>query len=333
MSIIDKLSEHLPHHGHMPPLDGATAWLNSPPLTPEGLRGKVVAVDFWTFTCINWLRTLPYVRAWAEEYERDGLVVIGVHTPEFAGIETDLANVQRAAEAMRVRYPIAVDSNYGVWQAFANNYWPALYIVDAQGVIRHHHFGEGDYDRSERVIQQLLADAGATITTTRRAKPDPQGIEIEADWDDLGSPESYLGYQRAEGFASPEGVGYDERRRYSIPSELRLNSWALAGEWTIAGQPALSHDAGGRIAYRFHARDAHLILAPADDGTPVRFRVRLDGAAPGEAHGLDVDADGNGAIVDARLHQLIRQPGPIVDRTLEIELLDAGASAFCFTFG
>jgi thiol-disulfide isomerase/thioredoxin len=333
MSILDRLGEHLPHHGRMPSLDGATAWLNSPPLQTESLRGKVVAVDFWTYTCINWLRTLPYVRAWAREYADDGLVVIGVHTPEFAAIETNIDDVRRATTAMHVSYPVALDSDYKVWNAFSNNYWPALYIVDAQGVIRHHHFGEGDYDRSERVIQHLLADAGAPDATQRQATPEPVGIEIEADWNDLGSPESYLGYERGERFASPEGVGADQRRTYTLPDSLATNQWALAGDWTIGGQPVLCHDAGGRIAYRFRARDLHLILAPAPDGSPVRFRVRLDGTNPGDAHGLDVDAEGNGTIVEPRLHQLIRQHGSVRDRDFEIELLDPGASAFCFTFG
>jgi thiol-disulfide isomerase/thioredoxin len=333
MSILDRLGDHLPHHGHMPPLDGATEWLNSPPLTTESLRGKVVAVNFWTYTCINWLRTLPYVRAWAQEYEGDGLVVIGVHTPEFAAIETQRDNVRRAAAAMHVEYPIAMDNDYEVWNAFSNNYWPALYIVDAQGVIRHHHFGEGDYDRTEGVIQHLLLDAGASAAAQRRATPKAEGIEIAADWDDLGSPESYLGYERGERFASPEGMAFDQRGSYTIPEQLRVNQWALAGDWTIGGQPAVCHEPGGRVAYRFRARDLHLILAPTPDGAPVRFRVRLDGGVPGDAHGLDVDAEGNGTIVEPRLHQLIRQHGPIRERAFEIELLDAGASAFCFTFG
>jgi thiol-disulfide isomerase/thioredoxin len=333
MSILDNLTSHLPHHGQMPPLDGANAWLNSAPLTTDALRGRVVLVDFWTFTCINWLRTLPYIRAWAREYEDDGLVVIGVHTPEFAGIETDVDNVRRAAASLHVDYPIAIDNDYGVWAAFTNNFWPALYAVDARGVIRYHHFGEGNYERSERVIQDLLVDAGASEARHRRAAPHAEGIEIEADWPELRSPESYLGYERGERFTSPEGVAYDERRRYTLPQHLRVNDWALAGDWTIGRQPAVCHDAGGRIAYRFHARDVHLILAPPSDRTPVRFRVRVDGRPPGDAHGLDVDADGNGTIAEPRLYQLVRQTGRITDRDFEIEFLDAGASAFCFTFG
>ena len=239
----------------MPSLDGATAWLNSPPLTTEQLRGRVVVVDFWTYTCINWLRTLPYVRAWAQAYETDGLVVIGVHTPEF-GIEHDVDSVRRAAKEMRLEYPIAVDNDYAVWEAFANHYWPALYFVDANGEIRHHHFGEGEYEQSEQVIQQLLDDAGAKGAHDHHAVPDAQGIEIEADWDNLGSPETYVGYGRGEQFASPGGVAYDERHLYSVPTQLRRNQWALRGTWTIGQEQAESHEPNAAIRYRFHARDA-----------------------------------------------------------------------------
>jgi len=329
----------LGNEGHMPSLAGATAWLNSPPLTTESLRGRVVVVDFWTLTCINWLRTLPYVRAWAKEYEPDGLVVIGVHTPEF-GIETDVDRVRHTTEAMGIEYPVAVDSDYGVWQAFANHYWPALYFIDAQGRIRQHHFGEGEYERSEQIIQALLDEAGAPGSRDGRAAPvEPRGIEIAADWDHLQSPESYVGYERGERFASPGEVAYDERRAYALPSRLRRNEWALEGDWTIGRERVTAEAAGAKIVYRFHARDVHLILAPPAGGASpagggaARFRVRLDGAAPGDAHGLDVDADGRGAITEARLYQLIRQPGPVADRTFEIELLDAGAQAFAFTFG
>jgi thiol-disulfide isomerase/thioredoxin len=292
----------------------------------------VVVVDFWTYTCINWLRTLPFVRAWANEYEADGLMVIGVHTPEF-GIEHDVENVHRAAREMNIEYPIAIDNEYAVWEAFANHYWPALYFVDARGEIRHHHFGEGEYEQSELVIQDLLEDAGARGARDRRATPEAQGIEIEADWNDLASPETYVGYGRSEQFASPGGVSYDERHEYAVPAKLQRNQWALRGEWTIGQEHAESHEPSSAIAYRFHARDVHLILGTAPASAPGRFRVRLDGQPPGEAHGLDVNADGEGTIVEPRLYQLIRQPGPVTDRDLEIEFLDKGARAFCFTFG
>ena len=316
----------------MPSLDGATAWLNSPPVATEGLRGRVVVVDFWTYTCINWLRTLPFVRAWANEYKADGLVVIGVHTPEF-GIEHDVESVHRAAREMNIEYPIAIDNDYAVWEAFANHYWPALYFVDARGEIRHHHFGEGEYEQSELVIQDLLEDAGARGARDRRATPEAQGIEIEADWNDLASPETYVGYGRSEQFASPGGVSYDERHEYAVPAKLQRNQWALRGEWTIGQEHAESHEPSSAIVYRFHARDVHLILGTAPASALGRFRVRLDGQPPGEAHGLDVNADGEGTIVEPRLYQLIRQPGPVTDREFEIEFLDEGARAFCFTFG
>ncbi len=322
----------LPHEGRMPSLDGATEWLNSPLLATEGLRGRVVVVDFWTYTCINWLRTLPYVRAWAEEYETDGLVVIGVHTPEF-GIETDIDSVRRAAKEMHVDYPIVIDNDYAIWEAFANHYWPALYFIDARGEIRHHRFGEGDYERSEQVIQELLVDAGASGARGRMASIDAQGIEVAADWDELQSPETYVGYGRAERFASPGGVAFDERRTYTLPADLRGNEWALAGSWTIGQEAAVSSDANGRIVYRYHARDVHLILSPTTPGATVRFRVRLDGDPPGSAHGLDVDAEGYGTVVDPRLYQLVRQPADVVDRELAIEFLDPGVAAFAFTFG
>jgi thiol-disulfide isomerase/thioredoxin len=310
----------------MPSLGGATAWLNSPPLTTAGLRGKVVLVDFWTYTCINWLRTLPYVRAWAQKYRDRGLVVIGVHTPEFA-FEQNLDNVRRAVQERGIDYPVAVDSDYAVWSAFANRYWPALYLVDAQGAIRFHHFGEGRYEETERVIQQLLGVADDLVSVEGRA------AEAEADWDDLESPEAYLGYDRAESFASPGGLTPDERRTYAIPAHLGRNQWALSGDWTIRDQPASLHTAGGSIAFRFHARDLHLVMGPASRDTSVSFRVRIDGQAPGPAHGTDVDPQGNGTVREQRLYQLIRQPEPIADRTFEIEFFDPGVEAFVFTFG
>ncbi len=314
--------------GEMPSLGGATGWLNSEPLTAAGLRGKVVLIDFWTYTCINWLRTLPYVRAWAEKYKDQGLVVIGVHTPEFA-FEKNLDNVRRAAKDMKVDYPIAIDSDYAIWRAFKNQYWPALYFVDAQGRIRHHHFGEGEYEQSERVIQQLLAEAGSDGIGHELVSVDGRGVEAAADWGNLRSPENYVGYERTENFASPGGAALDKRRVYAAPAQLRLNQWALSGDWTMTKQAAVLNKANGRIAYRFHARDLHLVMGPAARGTSVRFRVLIDGQPPGAAHGIDVDEQGNGTVAEQRLYQLIRQPKPIADRQFEIEFLDAGRGGFC----
>jgi thiol-disulfide isomerase/thioredoxin len=318
--------------GYFPSLDGATAWLNSPPLKSEELRGKVVAVDFWTYTCINWLRTLPYIRGWAERYRDHGLVVIGVHTPEFP-FEHDIENVRRAVKEMRVDYPVAVDNDYAVWDAFNNHYWPALYLVDAQGRIRHHQFGEGDYEEAERFIQRLLAEAGDESARQDLATVDARGPEVAADWNDLASGENYVGYERTESFASPGGAILEERHVYTVPERLGRNQWALAGEWTVERGFAALHAANGRIAYRFHARDLHLVMGPAARGSSVRFRVSLDGQAPGDAHGSDVDERGAGVMSEQRLHQLIRQPGAIADRTFEIEFLDAGVEAYAFTFG
>jgi thiol-disulfide isomerase/thioredoxin len=321
----------LPVESRMAPFAGATGWLNSEPLTPDSLRGKVVAVDFWTFTCINWLRTLPYIRAWSDAYAEQGLVVVGVHTPEF-GVEHDLDNVRRAVLEMQIEYPVAIDNDYGVWNAFANRYWPALYIADAEGRIRHHQFGEGGYERSEYVIRQLLVDAGARDLAEDPATVVARGIETAADWQSVRSPETYLGLERSGGFASPERATPGVPRAYSVPSRLHLNQWALAGRWTVGPEDATCNEASGRIAYRFHARDLHLILTPSA-AAPARFRVRLDGRAPGDAHGLDVDEEGNGVVREARLHQLVRQAGDIADREFEIEFLDSGAAALCFTFG
>ncbi len=318
--------------GELPSFAGANGWLNSQPLTPAGLRGKVVLVDFWTYTCINWLRTLPYVRAWSEKYKNQGLVVIGVHTPEFP-FEHNVDSVRRAAKDMRVDYPIAIDSDYAIWRAFNNEYWPALYFVDAQGRIRHHEFGEGNYEQSEMIIQALLRDAGVTGLGDVLVSVDPRGAEVPADWASLKSPENYVGYQRTENFASPGGAALDQRRTYAVPAQLALNHWALSGDWTIGKQATALNTAGGRIAYRFHARDLHLVMGPAARGTTVRMRVRIDGQPPGASHGVDVDDEGNGKVSEQRLHQLIRQPKPIVDRTFEIEFLDPGLEAFAFTFG
>jgi thiol-disulfide isomerase/thioredoxin len=313
-------------------LERATAWLNVPRLTAADLRGGIVLVDFWTYTCINWLRTLPYVRAWAERYQDQGLVVIGVHAPEFP-FEHDLENVRRAAEAMRVPYPIVVDNQFAIWSAFDNHYWPALYLVDAQGRIRYHTFGEGEYERSERMIQHLLAEAGLGDLGQDLTAVAASGTEAAADWNDLESPETYLGYERTERFASPGELAVGERHVYTAPALLRLNQWALAGEWTVGPGATALNAANGRIAYRFHARDLHLVMGPAERGTSVRFRVLLDGQPPRAAHGLDVDDQGNGAVTDQRLYQLLRQPQPIADHQFEIEFLDGGVEAFAFTFG
>ena len=322
----------LPIEGELPSLGGATEWLNSPLLPASELRGKVVLIDVWTYTCINWLRTLPYVRAWAEKYKNQGLVVIGVHSPEFT-FEKNIDNVRRAAKEMRVDYPIAIDSDFAIWRALKNQYWPALYIVDAQGRIRHHQFGEGEYDRSERVIQQLLAEAGRSGFSHELVSVDARGAEVAADWGDLRSPENYVGYERTENFASPGGAVLAKRRVYAAPAKLKLNHWALAGDWTMQKQATVLNKPNGRIAYRFHARDLHLVMGPAVRGTAVRFRVLIDGRMPGAAHGIDVDDQGNGTVSEQRLYQLIRQQNPIADRQFEIEFLDPGVEAFAFTFG
>jgi thiol-disulfide isomerase/thioredoxin len=322
----------LPIEGSLPSLGGATEWLNSPLLTVAGLRGTVLLVDFWTYTCINWLRTLPYVRAWAEQYRDHGLVVIGVHTPEFE-FERNLDNVRRAAKDLRVGYPIAIDNDYAIWSAFNNHYWPALYFVDAQGQIRHHQFGEGQYEQSEMIIQQLLTEAGIGGISHELVSVDPGGVEAAADWDSLRSPENYLGYERTENFATPDTAVLDTRHVYAAPSRLRLNHWALAGDWTVQRQAITLNAADGRIAYRFHARDLHLVMRPAAPGTSVRCRVRIDGQPPGAAHGADVDDHGNGTVTEPRLYQLVRQPGPVAERTFEITFLDPGVQAYAFTFG
>jgi thiol-disulfide isomerase/thioredoxin len=325
-------SARLPVEGELPSFDGATGWLDSEPLTPAGLRGRVVLVGFWTYTCINWLRQLPYLRAWAEKYSGHGLAVIGVHTPEFS-FEHNPRNVQQAMRDMRITYPVATDNNYGVWQAFDNHYWPALYFADAQGHIRHHHFGEGEYARSEMVIQQLLAEAGSTGAGTDMVSVDPRGLEAPADWASLRSAENYTGYQRTEGFASPGGARPGTPHRYTVPAQLGLNQWALSGDWTMAEEASTLNAADGQIACRFHARDLNLVIGPAAAGSPVRFRVLIDGQPPGAAHGTDVDSDGDGTITQQRTYQLIRQPGPITDRTFEMTFPDPGAQAYCFTFG
>jgi thiol-disulfide isomerase/thioredoxin len=322
----------LPVEGQLPSLAGASGWLNSPPLTAPDLRGKVVLVNFWTYTCINWLRQLPYVRAWAEQYEDDGLIVLGVHTPEF-DVERDLDNVRRAVKDLHVDHPVAIDNDYAVWDAFGNRYWPALYFVDAHGRIRHHRFGEGDYEQSEATIQRLLTEAGVGGIGHDLVSVDAGGVEAAADWDSLWSPENYLGYERTENFASSNGAVLDTPYGYAVPARLVLNQWALAGNWTVGRQAIVLNQADGRIAYRFHARDLHLVMGPARPSGPVRFRVLLDGQPPGAAHGADVGDQGNGRVTQPRLHQLVRQPGPIADRTFEITFLDPGVHAYAFTFG
>jgi thiol-disulfide isomerase/thioredoxin len=322
----------LPIEGSLPSLAGATEWLNSPPLTAAGLRGSVALVDFWTYTCINWLCTLPYLRAWAQRYHDQGLVVLGVHTPEF-DFEHDLDNVRQAVKDLGVDYSVAVDNDYAIWAAFDNHYWPALYVVDAQGQIRHHHFGEGDYQQSEMILQQLLTEAGADGIDPNPVTVQASGVEAAADWDSLWSPENYLGYERTENFASPNGAVLGTRHGYGVPGRLRLNHWALAGDWTVGRQAALLNQAGGRIVYRFHARDLHLVMAPSVPESPIRFRILVDGEPPGAAHGIDVDVQGNGTLTQPRLYQLIRQPGPVSERTFEITFLDSGVQAYAFTFG
>jgi thiol-disulfide isomerase/thioredoxin len=332
MQKMTPAAVQLPIEGKLPSLGSATEWLNSQALTPADLRGKVVLIDFWTYSCINWMRSLPYVRAWAEKYKDQGLVVIGVHAPEFA-FEQNVHDVRRAAKDMRIDYPIAIDNDHAIWRAFKNEYWPALYFVDAQGHIRHRQFGEGEYEQSEMIIQRLLAEAGIGGTGHELVSVDARGAEAAADWGSLKSPENYLGYERTENFASPGGAVLNKRRVYAAPARLTLNHWALSDDWTVEKQAIVLNKANGRIAYRFHARDLHLVMRPAARGKSVRFRVLIDGHAPGAAHGIDVDDQGNGTVTAPRLYQLIRQPKPIVDRQFEIAFLDPGIEAYAFTFG
>jgi cytochrome c biogenesis protein CcdA/thiol-disulfide isomerase/thioredoxin len=318
--------------GGLPALDGAVEWLNSPPLTKQGLRGKVVLIDFWTYSCINCLRAIPYVRAWAQKYKDQGLVVIGIHTPEFA-FERNADNVKRAVRDLKIDYPVAIDSNFALWRAFDNQYWPAHYFIDAEGRIRHHHFGEGQYAESERVIQQLLAETGKTDIAKGVVAVTAAGAEAAADAGNVKSPETYIGFMRAENFSSPGGTVQDVDHVYALPTDLRLNQWALKGTWKIEDERAILGAAGGGIAFRFHARDLHLVLGAGDDGKPVRFRVLLDGQRPGDDHGADIDANGEGTVTGQRLYQLVRQRGPVKERTFEIQFLDPGVQAFAFTFG
>lgn len=322
----------LPDEGALAPFRRATAWLNSEPLTPEGLRGRVVLVDFWTFTCVNWLRTAPYVRAWHEKYTEAGLTVVGVHTPEF-GFEHDLPTVAERVRKLDIAYPVAVDSDYGVWGDFANQYWPALYLADASGRVRYHHFGEGEYAMTETVVQQLLVDAGAADVDADLVRPRPYGLEVAADWGTLRSPETYLGYGQSSGFVSEDARHYDVAHDYGGDARLALNEWNLTGRWTQTRDAAVLNAAGGRIAFSFHARDVNLVMGPAPGSAPVPFRVLLDGRPPGDAHGTDVDAEGRGLLDEQNTYQLLRQRERVETRVFELEFEAAGAEAYCFTFG
>jgi len=321
-----------PVEGELPPLSGAVAWLNSAPLTPAELRGKVVLIDFWTYSCINCLRTLPYLRSWYERYKDRGLVIIGVHAPEFA-FEKDQDNVRRAVQQLDIRYPVAIDNNYAIWRAFDNRYWPAHYFVDAQGRIRGHHFGEGSYAQSEQLLRELLDESGTQPLPAAAAVGAAAGVEVAPDEENVRSPETYLGYARAENFASPVALKPDRSVSYPPPAALKLNQWSLAGSWSVGDEAARATAPGARIVFRFHARDLHLVLAPPPDGRPVRFRVTLDGQPPQHSHGVDTDARGEGVVREQRLYQLIRQTLPIEERTFSIEFLDAGVRAYSFTFG
>ena len=332
LPALHGVATSVPMKGDFPSLSGATEWINSRPLTPADLRGKVVLIDFWTYTCVNWLRTLPYIRAWAEKYKDQGLVVIGVHSPEFS-FEKNVENVRREVKQLGIVYPVAIDSNHGIWRAFMNQAWPAIYLIDAQGRMRHRYFGEGEYEQSERLIQELLAEAGSKNVSRELVSVQSRGLEVAADWNTLKSPENYVGYERTANFASPGGPQLGKPRVYAVPARLTLNAWALSGDWTFREEPTVLNKANGRIAYRFHARDVNLVMGPAVAGKPVRFRVLLDGQLVGAAHGSDVDSQGNGTVTEQRTYQLIRQSKPIVERQFEIEFLDPGVEAFSFTFG
>lgn len=321
----------LSSQGIMPPLSGAVEWLNSPPLTREGLKGKVVLIDFWTYSCINCLRSIPYVKAWAEKYKDQGLVVIGVHTPEFA-FEKSVANVKNAVSDLKITYPVAIDSNYAIWRAFGNEYWPAHYFIDAEGRIRHHHFGEGDYEESERIIQTLLTEAGEKTISSGVVSVKASGAEAASDAASVRSPETYIGYERAENFVSPGGAVRDKPHSYAEGSP-RLNEWSLLGDWTIKAEHAVLDQKDGSIVFKFRARDLHLVLGPPPDRKKIRFLVKIDGEAPGASHGSDVDPGGQGAVTEQRLYQLVCQNGPVTDHTFEIQFLDTGVEAYAFTFG
>lgn len=334
---VNSVPVKLPVQGVLPSLDGATGWLNSPPLTEARLQGKAILVNFWTYTCINWLRQVPYVRTWAAKYADDGLIVVGVHTPEF-GFEADVDNVSRAVRHLQIDYPVAIDSEYAVWTAFGNRYWPALYFADAEGLLRHRHFGEGDYETSEGIIHRLVGEASSTSLSIDDGigvahRIEGRGAEKAADWANLMSPETYTGYLSARGFASPGGMSLGRRKLYSAPVRLKLNDWALSGSWSTTEQAANVNVANGSVSYRFHARDLHLVMGPAFRGASSRFRVRVDGEPTGISAGSDVDADGSGVVAEQRLHQLVRQSGPIRDRTFEITFLEPGVEIYASTFG
>ena len=322
----------LGNEGSFPGVDGAVAWLNSPPLSREGLKGKVVLVDFWTYSCINCLRSIPYIEAWWEKYRNDGLVVIGVHTPEFA-FEKDQGNIAKAVRDLKITYPVAIDSNYAIWKAFNNEYWPAHYFIDREGKIRYHHFGEGEYEQSEQVIRQLLKEGDATLRASGVVQVRGTGAQAAADAGDVQSPETYVGYERRQNCVSPETLKKGSPQLYSVPGRLNVNEWGLVGRWNVGDERAMLVAAPGRIVFRFHARDLHLVLGPGKGGNPIRFHVLLDGSAPLDDRGVDVDGQGNGAVKEYRLYQLIRQKGKIEDRTFQIEFLDPGVQAFAFTFG
>ena len=322
----------LPVEGSLAPFDGATGWLNSEPLTPDGLRGRILLVDFWTYTCVNWLRTLPYVRAWDAKYRDSGLTVVGVHTPEF-GFEHDVENVMRETTKLGVDYPVAIDSDYGVWRAFDNHYWPAAYVADAEGRIRFHHFGEGEYEMTEIVIQQLLLEAGVKNLDRELVTVDPRGLEVAADWRTVQSGETYTGYAQATGFAQADVARFDESDTYRATARLLLNQWSLTGAWTVTSTAAISNGPGGRLAFQFHARDLNLVMGPSPKGASIPFRITLEGQPPGDAHGSDTDADGRGMLDAQGTYQLVRQPGDIGDRRFEIAFTGPGAEAYCFTFG
>ena len=332
MAAAQQTAVQLPVEGQLPSLAGAVDWLNSPPLTAEGLRGHVVLVDFWTYSCINCLRALPYVEAWAKKYRDQGLIVIGVHAPEFA-FERNTNNVRAAVKRLGIDYPVAIDNNYAIWRGFNNEYWPAHYFIDAEGRIRHHQFGEGDYAESEHVIQELLREAGHQTVASGTVSVSGTGVEEASDMNEVESPETYIGTDRAENFVSPGGAVQDQAHRYAAPATLALNQWALTGDWYVGREDAVLTQPNGGIIYRFHARDLHLVLGPAPDGKPVKFEVLIDGHAPGAGHGVDVDSNGDGDITGQRLYQLVRLAGDVTDHTFEIRFLDPGATAYSFTFG
>ncbi len=331
-TTTQRTTVQLSNEGSFPGFDGAVKWLNSPPLTRAQLKGKVIVVDFWTYSCINCLRSIPYVEAWSEKYKNDGLVVVGVHTPEFA-FEKDPANIAKAVTDLKITYPVAIDSDYAIWKAFNNQYWPAHYFIDAKGEIRYHHFGEGKYDESEEVIQQLLKEKNSSLNATGFVQVNPSGSEVAPDFGNVASPETYVGYDRAQNYASPEKIRQDKPQPYTAPARLTVNQWGLVGSWNVSGEHAQLATAPGKVIFRFHARDLHFVLGPGKNGQPVRFRIRIDGTPPGEDHGVDTDAKGDGVVKEYRLYQLVRQKGNVEDRTFEIEFLDPGVQAFAFTFG